>query len=89
MTSKVLTLKFYSDPAHGWVAVKRELLQDLGIAHKVSLYSYERGKTAYLEEDCDMPMLIRALDQRGIRWRLEERRRDTYSPIRNYQHYLA
>ena len=84
-----MTLKFYSDPGHGWLAVKRELLNDLGIAAKVSYYSYERGKTVYLEEDCDMPILIRALDQRGIAVQLEERRTDNLSPIRGYNHYFA
>jgi hypothetical protein len=89
MTSKSMTLKFYSDPAHGWLAVKRELLYDLGIAAKVSFYSYERGKTVYLEEDCDMPILIRALDERGIGVQLEERHTDNLSPIRGYNHYFA
>ena len=89
MTNQLITLKFYSDPAHGWLAVKRELLYDLGIAAKVSFYSYERGKTVYLEEDCDMPILIKALDERGYSVRLEERHTDRLSPIRNYNHYFA
>ena len=89
MTNQLITLKFYSDPAHGWLAVKRELLYDLGIAAKVSFYSYEKGKTVYLEEDCDMPILIKALDERGIGVHLEERHTDRLSPIRNYNHYFA
>ena len=31
-----LKVKFYSDPGHGWVAVKRQLLVDLGILDKRS-----------------------------------------------------
>ena len=68
MTNQLITLKFYSDPAHGWLAVKRELLYDLGIAAKVSFYSYEKGKTVYLEEDCDAGVWLRAHGERADRF---------------------
>lgn len=44
---------WHSDPGHAWLAVKRKLLIDLGILHKITPYSYQKGKTVYLEEDCD------------------------------------
>ena len=89
MTSTVLTLKYYSDPAHGWLAVKRDLLSDLGIATKVSYYSYQKGQTVYLEQDRDMFMLIDALAERGVMVRFKEHHTDRPSRIRNYYHYLA
>jgi hypothetical protein len=46
--------KFYHDPGHGWLAVKRVLLEDLGIETQITRFSYQRGKTVYLEEDCDV-----------------------------------
>lgn len=52
--------KFYSDPGHGWLAVKRQLLTDLNIADKISMFSYQKGKTVYLEEDSDAPIFIKA-----------------------------
>ena len=47
---------FYSDPGHGWLAVSVEELQQLGIADKITSYSYLSGdgSVAYLEEDQDM-----------------------------------
>lgn len=57
------THKFYSDSMHGWLAVKISDCFLLGIAHKITPYSYVRGLTAYLEEDCDMPMYIAAYKQ--------------------------
>ena len=54
------THRFYSDAGHGWIAVKISDCFLLGIAHKITPYSYVRGLTAYLEEDCDMPMYIAA-----------------------------
>lgn len=50
--------KFYSDPSHGWLAVKRQLLIDLKIINQISGYSYQKGKTVYLEEDGDCSTFI-------------------------------
>jgi hypothetical protein len=52
--------KFYADPGHGWLAVKRVELEALGIADKVSRYSYQFGNTVYLEEDCDAGLFFNA-----------------------------
>ena len=53
MSDKVF--KYYQDAGHGWIAVKIKDIFDLGIQHKISQYSYIRGMTAFLEEDCDAP----------------------------------
>ena len=45
------TIVYYTDPGHGWFAVKRAELAQLGILGQVSHYSYQRGRTVYLEED--------------------------------------
>lgn len=49
------TYRFISDPGHGWLEVPLADLQELGIAHKISPYSYYDTATgfAYLEEDLD------------------------------------
>lgn len=52
--------KFYSDPSHGWLAVKKQELIDLDILNKISEYSYVKGKTVYLEEDRDASIFINA-----------------------------
>ena len=48
-----MTYRFITDPGHGWLEVPRAELDSLGIAHKISEYSYQKGELAYLEEDCD------------------------------------
>lgn len=81
---KPLKLKFYSDAGHGWVAVKLALLVDLGILGQVSAYSYYRGLSAYLEEDCDMSLLVNALKNAGIEYEIVGKSDCKWSPIRNY-----
>lgn len=51
---------FISDAGHGWLKVPQPMLSELGIADKISLYSYVDGKgNAYLEEDCDATVFIK------------------------------
>ena len=84
------TFEFISDPGHGWVKVPIVLLCQLGIAGKVSSYSYWRNGFAYLEEDCDAELLMAALSERGHQIKFRERnRREGYSRVRNYDHYRA
>jgi hypothetical protein len=82
-----IKLKFYSDPGHGWVAVKRKIVYDMDLAGKISPYSYQRGKTVYLEEDCDASLLVEALRERGIEIAVEESTTDRTSPIRSYERF--
>ena len=51
---------FHCDPGHGWLAVPLAEIRKLGIADKISSYSYMSGGMAYLEEDCDAPVFIKA-----------------------------
>ena len=84
----MLKLKFYTDPAHGWVAVKLHVLYDLGLIEKVSPYSYIRGKTAYLEEDCDASLLISTLQDKNIVYTITEKNYPIkLCPIRSYDGY--
>lgn len=85
---KTFTVIFYSDPGHGWAKCKREVLNNLGIANKVSPYSYQRGEYVYLEEDCDYPLLVDALRQRNTRIKCVERISNNDSRIRGYERYV-
>ncbi len=60
-----ITLTFHSDPGHGWVEAPLTLVKSLGIAEKISAYSYQKEDTVYLEEDCDADLLISALKKQG------------------------
>lgn len=83
------TIKFYSDPGHGWGAVKRNVLFDLGIADKITSYSYQKGGTVYLEEDCDLPTLVTALALKGETVEYKQVNTDRRSPIRSYERFNA
>ncbi len=83
-----LTLNYYQDPSHGWVKVPITLLKQLGIEQDISHYSYMRNNYAYLEEDCDLSRLLKALDSNGILWRLREYNSNKQSKIRSYDNYF-
>jgi len=57
---------FVADAGHGWLKVLRNEIDDLGIADKISQYSYMNPKTdeVYLEEDCDMPRFLKAYKEK-------------------------
>jgi hypothetical protein len=80
--------KAYADPGHAWVAVKVKLLQDLGIADKITRFSYLKGKTAYLEEDCDVSKFVAAYTAKfGQKPTFTEKFTNKSSPIRSYPSY--
>ena len=82
-------IKFYADPGHGWGAVKRKVLDQLGIADKITAYSYQKGQTVYLEEDCDLSTLVTALALKGETVQYKEKHTNKYSPIRSYDRFVA
>jgi hypothetical protein len=83
---KRLTLNYYTDPGHGWLAVDRADLDALGIADQISAYSYQRAARAYLEEDCDMTTFMNAADRAGWKVNIREHYADR-SSIRDFDHY--
>ena len=82
-----LKLVYHNDPGHGWLGVKSKLLLELGIADRISHCSYLRGKTAYLEEDCDADVFINAAKEEGWEVKIVTNRSDSRSPIRSYPCY--
>lgn len=55
---------YVSDPGHGWVGVRLSELRELGIARKITEYSYidrsHPDPLVWLEEDCDLTTFARA-----------------------------
>ena len=78
---------FFADPGHGWMSVKKQFLNDLGIASQITHYSYQRGGTAYLEEDCDVSVFLAALKKAGIEVDIRQHHTDRQSKIRGYESY--
>ena len=84
-----IKIKIYTDSGHGWGAVKRTVLSNLGIANKITSFSFQKGNTVYLEEDCDLPSLITACAVKGIQIEFVQKHTDRRSPIRTYNRFVA
>ncbi|MEY3123264.1 hypothetical protein [Nitrosomonas mobilis] len=77
---------FYADAGHGWLRVQKSILAELDIAEKISSFSYQRGDYAYLEEDVDLSLFLKAMRDRGIEPEFREYHSE-YSRIRSFDHY--
>jgi hypothetical protein len=82
-----MEIKFYSDSSHGWAEVPINLITELGIADKISRYSYMRGEMAYLEEDADLSVFLMALASKGVTPKFVEVWTNNDSPVRRYQSF--
>lgn len=82
-----MELVFRADAGHGWLQVPMSLVRDLGILDDITPYSYRRGDTAYLEEDCDASLLINALRDAGVEVTCREVNDGDESIIRRYQRF--
>lgn len=88
-TRYTLKLKYFNDPGHGWIGVKRKLLEELGVLKQITHYSYQRGATVYLEEDCDAQVFLTAAKAAGYTLKIDYRHTDRSSPIRSYASFDA
>jgi hypothetical protein len=84
---KTKVIRYYADPGHAWAKVKISELIKLNIAHEISIYSYERGDWAYLEEDSDLIKYVDALKARGIEPIFKGSSGNKRSKIRGYNCY--
>ena len=84
---KTFTIIIYSDPAHAWGKVKRQVLINLGIAELISPYSYQYKDNVYLEEDCDLSLLHDTLIKLDTNIKFVEKCSKTSSRIRSYDRY--
>ena len=85
--SEEIEVQWHSDPGHGWLKVHQSFLYKLGIADKISDFSYSdglHGHYVYLEEDCDAPILITEAEKQGYPlFFLPEHTTNSSSVIRN------
>lgn len=81
--------KFYSDPSHGWLAVKLDLLNELNILDDITNYSYIRGSTVYLEEDQDAKTFLDQYEKKHGPCLFENRTTNSRSTIRSYESYSS
>ena len=82
-----MKFQFFSDPGHGWVKVKRTLIEKLGLTNKITHFSYVRNEHVYLEEDMDLATFMKAMKEVGKTIEFKEHHTNKTSRIRNYDHY--
>lgn len=58
-------LKFHNDPGHGWLEVPLTDFETLRIEGEISACSYQDQCNAYLEEDLDAGVYLRAARAAG------------------------
>ena len=87
--AKKISIKVFADPGHAWARFPKAKLVQLGIADKISTYSYKNGANAFLEEDCDLSVLVVAFRDRGYEIKFNESHANKQSKIRNYSTYRA
>lgn len=85
----MLNIPVYADPQHSWAKVPNTLLYRLGIADKITPYSYVWGNSSYLEEDCDVSTLVKALKEAKIEFKFTTHYARNESRIRSYPRYSA
>lgn len=78
--------RFIQDPGHGWLEVPLREIEKLGIAEKISGYSYIHGNNAYLEEDCDFSVFLDAKQAAGEKVVFTEVYQEN-TPIRHYDRW--
>jgi len=79
--------RFFEDPYSGYVEVPVTMLNLMGIADKISSYSYRKDNMAYLEEECDFAVFYDAfVEAYGVAPRYE-RVYIERNPIRQYEQY--
>ena len=81
------TFTAYTDSGHGWARVPRKLLVELGIADKITPFSFQRGEFVYLEEDCDLSTFVDAYRATGKDIKFKSLYTHKRSKIRSYDHY--
>ena len=85
-----MKIKCYSDSGHGWGAVKRKVLVELGVLDKITPDSYQKCNTVYLEEDQDMSTFLTALSTRqGDSATYTVKYTNGRHPIRSYEPFKA
>lgn len=80
---------FHADSMHGWLAVKRKEVDALGLADKISGFSYQKGATVYLEEDQDLPLFKTAVEAAGDTLEVKDAKVVKRSNIRGFKSFTV
>lgn len=82
------TFKVTCDPGHGWIHVPLKTLHELNIEKEISSYSYVSNTTAFLEEECDADVFIKAYEEKfDDKPKFNVHHTNRYSRIRSMECY--
>lgn len=81
------TYVFHTDPGHGWLAVRKSELIALDVLERITPYSYMKGDTVYLEEDCDAATFMQAYQEKVGKELLYRSSYQEKTPIRYYENF--
>ena len=82
-----MKITVYEDPKHAWGKVPKKKLEELGILDQITSFSYERNGYLYLEEDCDLPLFIEAMEDHGETVEIENQVINHQSRIQSYKNW--
>lgn len=82
-----LAYTYHQDPGHGWLEVPVQELKDLGIAQRITAYSYMKGDKAFLEEDLDAGTFLDMREKVNKHIELKNEFTNDRSFIRNFPSY--
>lgn len=88
ISQKFKTVTVFTDPGHAWGKVSKKNLEKLGLLDKISEYSYENKEMIFLEEDCDLGLYVKALENKGYKVKFKEFNTNRSSKIRNFNRYV-
>jgi hypothetical protein len=87
--STTFKIVYHTDPGHGWLEVNRKLLKEFDVEDKITSFSYQKGNTVYLEEDCDAATLVTAMAIKGHVIEYVNKHTNDTSPIRDLDCYTV
>jgi hypothetical protein len=83
--SLLRTYTYLRDADHGWLIISCADLNSAGLSSAdFSTWGYVCGDTLALDEYGDMPKFLKRLDERGIPYRLHDRRTEGDAPVRHW-----
>jgi hypothetical protein len=83
---KKMLLTFYHDAGHGWLEVPIETIKAVGVADKITGFSYRKDGNAYLEKKYDAVLFKKAAEEKGLEFEVVEKPCDCCE-CRSYDYY--
>jgi len=83
------TINHIQDPGHGWFSVSQKDILELGIADKISPYSYMNHTRAFLEEDCDATLFLDSAEKAGWKITIKDSLTNGQSQVRSKAGYFS